>query len=667
MGRLYFNRCLFGLFFAFAWLNIDAQIIQNGCFADQWQIFELDKESGSKSVSFNFSDCPLDVSAYTYLAVEVENTTSVKIITDVKYKGPGENHVNQGRFFIPPKNKKETRLILNREKLKAESSWLDDFDKVRGLPGHYVRHWNAFDLSDIKIVTVTLSWENYHGKSEKVRVKKPYGTLDFNFPSIVYQEQSFPLLDKMGQYVNDIWEGKLSNIKKLETLGKKDVKKYAKASVNNKFSQYGGWIDGPKFEAKGYFYTVKYKGKWWFVDPEGYLFWSQGVTGVGGGSATSTKNRTHIFPDFSKEKLSSKWSLLKPEVENQQINFYKMNLKRKYGENWENLHSLVTIGRMKDWGLNTCGAWSHPPKVIKHPYTLILHPTLQGIGKIKKMVDPFSDDYLFHLKRVLKRVKKYKGDPWNVGVFVNNELHFNAEMSIPLEVLKLNNRVPARMAMEILFAKKYSTISQLNKSWGSAFSSFESINGQNPENYTEAFKKDMLEYLDYFADTYYRITAEELHKVMPHSLYLGSRFHGKAKYNKTVQRAASRHCDVVSYNIYQYSVKDFEVFQQIDKPCIIGEFHFGTGSHGVWGTGLRSAYDLENQAELYKQYIKEAASHPNFIGAHWFQWSDQPATGRNPDGENFRIGLVNVTDQPYLPMIDAIKETSLNLYQMRMQ
>ena len=40
------------------------------------------------------------------------------------------------------------------------------------------------------------------------------------------------------------------------------------------------------------------------------------------------------------------------------------------------------------------------------------------------------------------------------------------------------------------------------------------------------------------------------------------------------------------------------------------------------------------------------------IGTHWFQWLDQPATGRN-DGENYNIGFVDVTDQPYAELVDG--------------
>jgi hypothetical protein len=117
----------------------------------------------------------------------------------------------------------------------------------------------------------------------------------------------------------------------------------------------------------------------------------------------------------------------------------------------------------------------------------------------------------------------------------------------------------------------------------------------------------------------------------------------------------------VSFNIYDYGVRNFKLLSEIDKPILIGEFHFGTASHGVWGSGLRNASSIEDQADLYKQYIEEASLHSNIVGAHWFQWSDQPTTGRF-DGENFRIGIVNITDQPYPNLVQAMQEISIGLY-----
>ena len=56
-------------------------------------------------------------------------------------------------------------------------------------------------------------------------------------------------------------------------------------------------------------------------------------------------------------------------------------------------------------------------------------------------------------------------------------------------------------------------------------------------------------------------------------------------------------------------------------------------------------------------------AHPALVGTHWFQWLDQPATGRN-DGENYNIGLVDVTDQAYAEMVAAAKLTHGRLYEV---
>lgn len=634
---------------------------------DVWYSLPVNQPAGEKTIVFDYIDCPLDVSRFVYMTIDVKNESSARIIVDVQYKGPQKNHMNQGRFFVTQYENKQIQLVLTRKNLDEGSPWLPAFDKVRGLPGGYVRHWNAFDLDDVKKVVAKISWEDHTSNPQEVMLSQPYGTGDYLFPSLSFEEQPRPILDEMGQYACGQWEMKLNDVKELVNHGVEDIKKYINASFDPRFSQYGGWKDGPRMQATGRFYTAKYQGKWWLVDPEGYLFWSQGVTGVGGGSATSTKNREVFFPEFRDEKKKKEWPLLKEEVKNDQINFYNLNLKRKYGGDWEMLHAKVSAGRMKSWGLNTYGAWSRLPQETKHPYTIIIHPKKQGIGSIEKMVDPFSAEFRDDLKSRLESIKKFKGDPWNVGIFVNNELHWKDEKAIPNEVLGLDNSIPARKAFEDFLKRKYKNIEKLNNAWGSDFTGFESINSQNTDSYNPSFDEDMADYLDFFADTYYRLVAEAVHKAMPDHLYLGSRLHGVVKDNKIVQHAASRYCDVVSYNIYEYSVKDFKPLLDLDKPCIVGEFHFGAGSHGVWGVGLRSAFDLENQAELYLQYVKDAASHTNFVGAHWFQWSDQPATGRDPDGENFRIGLVNITDQPYRLLTEAIGDISKRLYQIRMK
>ncbi|WP_354623075.1 hypothetical protein [Psychromonas sp. MME2] len=56
---------------------------------------------------------------------------------------------------------------------------------------------------------------------------------------------------------------------------------------------------------------------------------------------------------------------------------------------------------------------------------------------------------------------------------------------------------------------------------------------------------------------------------------------------------------------------------------------------------------------------------PYFVGAHWFQYLDSPATGRAWDGENYNVGFVTIADQPYTKLIEAAKAFNKGLYQNR--
>ena len=76
--------------------------------------------------------------------------------------------------------------------------------------------------------------------------------------------------------------------------------------------------------------------------------------------------------------------------------------------------------------------------------------------------------------------------------------------------------------------------------------------------------------------------------------------------------------------------------------------------------GIIQVKDQAERGAAYRYYVENAAAHPAIIGTHWFEWIDEPNTGRN-DGENYNIGLVDVTDRPYQELVDAMKETHKRL------
>jgi agarase len=68
---------------------------------------------------------------------------------------------------------------------------------------------------------------------------------------------------------------------------------------------------------------------------------------------------------------------------------------------------------------------------------------------------------------------------------------------------------------------------------------------------------------------------------------------------------------------------------------------------------------------MYRDYVGSVLDHPAFVGCHWFQYADEPLTGRTWDGENYNIGIVDVTDTPYPEMIAAAKQIHSEAYRRR--
>jgi hypothetical protein len=126
---------------------------------------------------------------------------------------------------------------------------------------------------------------------------------------------------------------------------------------------------------------------------------------------------------------------------------------------------------------------------------------------------------------------------------------------------------------------------------------------------------------------------------------------------------AARAFDVFSLNCYDYEPDRASVDQVArltERPVLIGEFHFGVPGRGM-SAGLKQTANQAERGVAYRYYVEQAAAHPAVIGTHWFQWVDEPNTGRF-DGENYNIGLVDVTDRPYPELIEAAKTTHRRLF-----
>ena len=144
-------------------------------------------------------------------------------------------------------------------------------------------------------------------------------------------------------------------------------------------------------------------------------------------------------------------------------------------------------------------------------------------------------------------------------------------------------------------------------------------------------------------------------------LYMGCRFAGS---NEIALRQAGKYCDIVSYNRYSDSLATLKLPEGVDKPIMIGEFHFGALDRGLFHPSLVLVKDQKDRGQHYYNYVKSALENPAIVGTHWHQFSDQCTAGRF-DGENFQVGFTDVADQPYPETINKAREIGYKLYKTR--
>jgi hypothetical protein len=77
------------------------------------------------------------------------------------------------------------------------------------------------------------------------------------------------LVDEFGQWIPDIWAGKVNSLDELKEAWDTEDKTLRPGNFN--YGKFGGYLD-TQVKATGFFRVGKINERWWFVDPEGHLF-----------------------------------------------------------------------------------------------------------------------------------------------------------------------------------------------------------------------------------------------------------------------------------------------------------------------------------------------------------------------------------------------------------
>ena len=291
-------------------------------------------------------------------------------------------------------------------------------------------------------------WVNLGGKrgpmhgvdSIGVRIRRAIGkptieirnvTLAVEDPGDLYMEET-PAFDEFGQSMLVEWPGKAHSLADLEADWRAEEAEEVSTVAYN-YSKYGGYKQ-KQLKGTGFFRTQKVDGRWWLVDPEGYLFLSVGVDCVNygnGGNVRDYDKRPNMYKELPPEEVMP---ILSGRPANAQVragtpqrtptpSLGMWNQYRRYGENFREKAREMVIKRMDKWGINTIANWSSQEIIGMNRKAFIL--SLGGLGMERDLMglcDIWRPDYLQNLDRsIAATVQRNLDNPWLIGYFVANE------------------------------------------------------------------------------------------------------------------------------------------------------------------------------------------------------------------------------------------------------
>lgn len=369
---------------------------------------------------------------------------------------------------------------------------------------------------------------------------------------------------------------------------------------------YGGLADDSCAEGTGFFTTGECDGRMYLLTPEGNRFFSFGMSayrfggpvGEGIGYSPAKLNETAAF------------AALGDPGENKQ-NWWieqKVATASEYGFNtiagWGNSASKLSMGKVP--GTYSFGFASG---VASASYVSSPIPTINEAG----FPDVFHPDFsAMCLEYAGNRISaEMKEDPWNIGYFADNELHWWGQ-SFWLEsgVYSLTDdffTLPATSAGKIELAQYFGQVWEgdvdgFNDAYGLAVTSFDDLLEMTELPYeagNQTHYEDRMGFVALVAEEYFANVNDALKAVDPDHLNLCVRVASIAP--DEVVTAMAKYCDVIT-------------------DWLLAREHEGLG------------------------YI---------TGIHWFMHQDQPPTGRW-DGENSNYGIVTVRNERYRWLLEGM-------------
>jgi hypothetical protein len=490
-----------------------------------------------------------------------------------------------------------------------------------------------------------------------------------------------PFVDRYGQSKHGDWPGKIKSDSDLTAAAIIEQAWLAEWGLPQGFDSYGGILNaGWQEQSTGFYRLARHDGMWWLITPLGNpcFYISLGDAPALNWDRTPVTGRPWMFEELPPKTppWDFAWGLNSwgQNDGTEDVAFHTVNMIRKYGDGWKDKATALTIARMKAWGFSGLGKWCADAGNL--PITPVLHTW--GVPILDRHPDIFDPAVQAQLRSVLAaQISPRVQDPLIVGWSLHNEYDDIITTGEIRNMLALPASVMAKKTLvDEALAKLYqSDITRLAAAWNIRASTVQEIYSSAPTLPAE----DLEALRRFFARRYYDFLYRTFKELDPNHLYFGFWIVPGWWENESDWELIADYCDVIGYDRYSPFYADSwmqGLIRKTNKPILLGEFSFPPTynlERGFRSYPLARAIDDEEAGRLYFQWLSHARQDPYCVGVSWFQYRDEPVSGRGPGqgsdlvyGESFAFGLVDVGDRPKYDLVEWIRLANLQAARLRL-
>ena len=409
---------------------------------------------------------------------------------------------------------------------------------------------------------------------------------------------------------------------------------FKEADKSDRLSKYGGSKSAGKCTSDGYFDVKKINGRWWFTDPQGYLFYNMGVSAIMAGNS-----------DAEKES-------------------------RKYVYGSDRVWAQETTKALKAMGFNAAGGWSdsgllggaaEPLSESRIVYFLKSYMSSLGLDNSSSGSTTFSSGALnvfdpefeeFCDKLAEEHIAPFKYDKKIIGWISDNEL-------------------PASEGLLDIYLNLDPTDEKNAYSYAAAWQWFKNRTGNSDPSLSDITDELRAQFRGFVYDRYFSVVSKAIKKYDPNHLYLGCRFTNEGYASSGIISAGGKYCDVLTMNYYGAWTPEKPYTSRWsawsgEKPFMVTEWYamaYDSGLACTSGAGFR-VKTQSDRGSFYQNYALGLMEEKSCVGFDWFKYMDNDpnALGRDSSNLDGNKGIFSVDLKPYTLLCDKMTQVNNNAY-----